>query len=195
MGDGSNGGCVGRGWAVGVVCVCLLLAGCSDGRSGKPVPPSSHPSDLALATTSAPPPPSPASQAEQDALAAYRGMWADWVAVAETSDYQNPRLAQYASGRALSVIYQAVYLNKNKGLVSRGEPVLSPKITAATPGVDPDRITIVDCVDTAHWLNYRADGQLENDVPGGRRSIQALLLPRNGTWKVDDLVVQAKGTC
>ncbi|WP_239341701.1 hypothetical protein [Frankia sp. CiP3] len=194
MGDRSNGGCVGRGWTVGVMYVCLLLAGCSDGRSALPVPPSAGPAERpALATTSAPP--SPASQAAQDALTAYRGMWADWVEIARTSDYQNPRLAQHASGRALSVIYQAVYLNKSKGLVSRGEPVLSPKLATPTSGADLDRITMVDCVDTAHWLNYRADGQLENDVPGGRRSIQALVLSQNGIWKVDDLVVQAKGTC
>ncbi len=185
---------------VGVLALlAALLAGCSnagDGDRASPVPtsPGTRPTGATPETLAASTP-SAADRARTDALTVYRGMWTDWVEIARTSDYQNPRLAQHASGRALSVIYQAVYLNKSKGLVSRGNPAFSPKITAAAPDADPDRITVVDCVDTTSWLNYRADGQLENDVPGGRRSVQALVLRQNDTWKVDDLVIQAKGTC
>ncbi|MCK9904195.1 hypothetical protein [Parafrankia elaeagni] len=136
-----------------------------------------------------------AQVAERDALAAYRGMWEDWIAIAATGDYQNPRLATHTSGPALSLIYRGVYANWRDGLVARGEPVLSPKVSAATPQENPDRITITDCVDSSNWLNYRTDGQLENDTPGGQRYVQALAVQRAGEWKIDQLVVQALGTC
>jgi hypothetical protein len=133
--------------------------------------------------------------AERDALAAYRGMWEDWIAMAATSDYQNPRLSQHTSGRALSLIYRGIYVNKRNGVVSRGRPILSPRVTAATPAGNPDRATIVDCADSTNWLNYRPDGQLQDRTPGGHRFIQSLAVKRNGGWKIDQLVVQAIGTC
>lgn len=181
-----------HGWSLGgTVALLALLAtsACADGTGdpAAPTPPAT-----------ARPAPSPASPsasltaaqvAERDALAAYRGMWEDWVAIAATGDYQNPRLATHASGPALSLIYRGVYANWRDGLVARGEPVLSPKTSAATPPGNSDRITITDCVDSSNWLNYRTDGQLENDTPGGRRFIQALAVQTAGEWKVDQLVV------
>ncbi|EFC83513.1 hypothetical protein FrEUN1fDRAFT_3412 [Parafrankia sp. EUN1f] len=137
----------------------------------------------------------PAEIAERDALTAYRGMWEDWIAIAATGDYQDPRLARHVSGEALSSIYKAVYANQRDGLVARGAPTYAGSVTAAEPAANPDRITIVDCSDGSSWLNYRADGQLEDNEPGGRHAIQALALKNSNTWKIDVLVIQEVGTC
>ncbi|MBL7489721.1 hypothetical protein I6A60_29325 [Frankia sp. AgB1.9] len=136
-----------------------------------------------------------AQQAGRDALGAYRGMWADWVAVAATSDYQDPRLAQHLSGAAFSMVYKAVYLNKSQGLVGRGQPTLSPRVTAATPADNPTRITVIDCTDDSQWLRYTLDGKPKDDTPGGRHLTEALLLQNAGVWKVDQLLIQEIGTC
>jgi hypothetical protein len=138
---------------------------------------------------------SPARVAERDALAGYHGMWEDWIAMAATGDYQNPRLSQHTSGRALSLIYRGVYANRRDGVVAKGRPVLTPHVTATSPPDNPDRITVLDCADTTNWLNYRPNGQLEDNIPGGRRRVQALVLKKGGVWKVDVLVVQPVGTC
>ncbi|KPM50423.1 hypothetical protein ACG83_40250 [Frankia sp. R43] len=173
----------------------LTTSACTGGSGDAPAP---------APPASAQPSPSPAGSAasltavqaaERDALAAYRGMWEDWVAIAATGDYQDPRLARHVSGEALSLIYKAVYANQRDGLVARGAPTYAGSVTAAEPAANPDRITIVDCSDGSNWLNYRADGQLEDNDPGGRHAVQALALKTSDTWKIDVLVIQELGTC
>ncbi|WP_131767955.1 hypothetical protein [Candidatus Protofrankia californiensis] len=137
----------------------------------------------------------PAQAAARDALTAYHGMWEDWIAMAATGDYQNPRLTQHASGEALSLIYRSVYANKRDGLVARGRPTFSGSISAAEPADNPGRITIKDCSDGSRWLNYTLDGKLHDTEPGGRHFVQALVVKKAGDWKVDVLVIQAIGTC
>jgi len=122
-------------------------------------------------------------------------MFEDWIAVAATSDYQNPRLTQHASGDAGLLIYKSVYLNHADGVVTKGSPVISPRVTAVGPVPERDRATIIDCIDTTNWLNYTQNGDLQDETPGGRRFVQALVLRTGETWKVDQLVVQALGTC
>jgi hypothetical protein len=136
-----------------------------------------------------------AQQAGRDALAAYRAMWTDWVAVAATSDYQNPRLIQHASGAASALIYKSVYLNKSHGVVTLGQPSFAPYVSAATPEENPNRVTIADCADDSKWLNYTTAGKLQDDVPGGRHFVQSLLLLESGIWKVDQLAIHPVGTC
>ncbi len=182
-----------HGWSLGgTVALLALLAtsACADGTSDAPASarPSPSPASPTASLTAA-------QVAERDALAAYRGMWEDWVAVAETSDYESPRMARHASGSALTLAYRAVYTNWQNGVVSKGSPGLNPRITAADPADRPERVTVVDCVDTTHWLNYKPDGSLQDDVPGGRSQSQALVLFRDDAWKVDQLVLQDKGTC
>jgi hypothetical protein len=138
---------------------------------------------------------SPAQLAERDALAAYHGMWEDWIAVAATSDYQNPRLTQHVSGKALSLLYRSVYVNKRDGVVARGRPTFSGKVSAAEPADNPDRVTVQDCSDGSRWLNYKPNGQLQDSSPGGRHFVQALVTKTSGVWKVNILVLQPVGTC
>jgi len=178
---------------VAVIAVAgLTLGGCGGGArdAQRPSPPTGGIS--AAVSTAATPTVAPVGAAT---LAAYRGMWEDWVALAATGDYQNPRLANHASGRALSLIYKAIYKDRAAGLHSEGRPVLSPKIVAMTPESSPDRATVSDCVDTSPWVSVRSTGERQADSPSGRHAVQALAVLGNGMWKVDQLVIQDLGTC
>jgi hypothetical protein len=196
MGGRSWRGLACRRLAGVAACAGIVLAGCGGGN-GNPVPASRTPT-ASLATAVRPSPTASlswAQVAERDALAAYRGMWEDWIAVAATSDYQNPMLTRHVSGEALSLIYRSVYANKRDGLVARGRPTFSGRVSAAEPAEDPDRVTVKDCSDGSRWLNYKLNGQLQNTTPGGRHSVQALVVKNTGTWKVNVLVIQPVGTC
>ena len=177
------------------VLATLCLAGCSarnpTAAVGK-VPRSSTTSGTRVTTTTAP---STASVVSGEALAAYRGMWADMVVAARTADYQDPILAQHASGAALSVLVQGLYSYKQQGLVGMGTPVTHPTITSLTPAADPTQANVSDCFDDTHWLAYKATGGLANNVPGGHRQVSAVVTDLDGIWKVTQLDTGAEGSC
>jgi hypothetical protein len=122
-------------------------------------------------------------------------MYADWVAAAATSNYQEPALSQHASGSTLSKITRALYVDKTEGTVGKGQPVIHPTAAQAIPAGDPTQVVVDDCFDDSNWLQYTTDGHLYNNVPGGRHKTQALVVKSAGSWKVDQLAVQAVGTC
>lgn len=150
-------------------------------------------------------PPAPASRGsvsgvdrvEQEALAAYRGMWQDFAAAGATSDWRSPMLGRYATGVALTNLSRGLYADHYNGLVSKGEPILNPRVVSVNPPQDPTRVVITDCGDSTHWLKYRAaNGRLVNDKPGGRRLINAIVeRASDGSWKVSDYGVHEIGTC
>lgn len=140
-------------------------------------------------------PRSPADQARAQALAAYRAMWSDMVAATATGNYQDPRLAQHTTGQAFSILYTGVFRNNQQGLVGKGQPVLHPRVSAISPVTAPTRVTVMDCTDDTNWLNYRRNGKIEDNVPGGRHRTEALVVRSGNIWKVSQLVVQAAGTC
>ncbi len=175
--------------------VALALTSCSSGTPSGSAPSTSTltaPSSSATPTT----PASPVDQAKQAALAAYRGMWQDFVVAGHTSDWQSPALGQYATGIALTNLSRGLYADHYNGLVTKGAPVLSPSVSAVDPANDPTKITITDCGDSTNWLKYRADNGQLDDTPGGRRLINAIVEKQSdGSWKVTDFGVHDVGTC
>ena len=124
---------VGRSRSVLIVALALV-AGCSVGTPPDVTAPSSAPV--------APPPqasPTPSSDelAGQEALAAYRGMWEDFVFAGTTSDWQSPDLGRHATGVALTNLSRGLYADSANGLVTRGEPVLSPEVSSVEPAGAP----------------------------------------------------------
>jgi hypothetical protein len=96
----------GRGVVV-VGCVtgmaAVALVACSAGAANAPALGTRQP--LTPAPTSAAALTSPVSvvdKAQQEALAAYRGMWQDFGAAGATSDWRSPTLGRYATGVALT---------------------------------------------------------------------------------------------
>jgi hypothetical protein len=171
----------------------VLLGGCSAGAvDPAPVPgPTSAPSAMPELPESA------ADRASREALAAYRGMWADFVAAGVTSDWQSDELGRHATGIALTNLSRGLYADSYNGLVTRGEPVLDPRVTSVEPADDPTTVRVTDCGDSSGWLKYRADtGARANDSPGGRRMITAVVERQSdGSWKVSDYAVRDLGSC
>jgi hypothetical protein len=181
----------GRFKAVLVVALAVV-AGCSVGT----------PPDTAPPSTSVPPPPqvSPAPSVDdlagQEALAAYRGMWEDFVTAGTTSDWRSPDLGRHATGVALTNLSRGLYADSANGLVTRGAPVLSPEVRSVEPAGAPTRVVVTDCGDSTNWLKYREDGSLATQSPGGRRLINAVVERQSdGSWKVSDYGVQELGSC
>jgi hypothetical protein len=174
--------------------VGLALTACNSGP----------PSATATTTSSAQPssaapttPASPADQAKQAALAAYTGMWQDFVVAGTTSDWQSASLGQHATGIALTNMTKSLFADHTNGLVTKGEPTFTPTVTSADPSEDPTKIVITDCSDGVHWLKYKAaNGQLANDTPGGRHLINAIVEKQSdGSWKVSEYGVHEAATC
>ncbi|MGP4083866.1 hypothetical protein [Streptomyces sp. KR55] len=115
----------------------------------------------------------------------------------ETSNWRSPRLTQYATGDALSAITRGLYADHKNGLVSKGRPKNSPKVTEVDPAKNPTTVMISDCGDSTHWLHYRAaTGKLADDEPGGYRAITAEVKAQaDGQWKVTRFAVEGIGSC
>jgi hypothetical protein len=176
----------------------LLATACSSSgpEDARPIAPhltSSTPPPVAPSSTKPP----AAAKARAEALAAYRGMWSDFVDAGHTSDWRSPRLAHHATGVALTNLTRGLYADHYNGLVTQGAPTLAPTVTSSEPAANPKKIVISDCGDSTHWLKYRADnGQLADREPGGRQAINAIVEKQSdGYWKVSDFGVHDVGTC
>lgn len=175
---------------VGLVTVsALLAAGCSSDK------PKSAPTSLAPASSSAAPSLEPSAAAARDALVAYRGMWSSFVEAAKTSDAESPELRKYASDQALRLIASGLYTDRDQGKVTKGDLVLSPKVTQVKPTKAPTEVTVLDCVDSTKWLEYKASGGLWDDKPGGKHRTTATVKRSDGTWKVSSFILEDSGTC
>jgi hypothetical protein len=128
-------------------------------------------------------------------MSAYKAMWNDMAAAAKTANYQDPVLANHASGAALSTLVRGLYDYQRRGLVIMGTLVTHPHLTALSPPADATSATVIDCIDDTHWLVYKKTGGLENHVPGGHRKVTASLAQRSGIWKVTVLNSGAEGSC
>jgi hypothetical protein len=178
-----------RGWSWWVLAGCisgLALTSCGGSTSGTP-PTTSR---AAVSTTA----PSPADASDQ-VLSAYRGMWADLVTAAATSDFQSPLLPRHATGAALSLLVQGLARDQLHDIVTRGVTLHHPRVTALTPGGDPTRATVSDCFDDTRWIEYTTSGDKAKNSPGGRRTTTADLVRSSGGWKVSQITIGATGTC
>jgi hypothetical protein len=122
-------------------------------------------------------------------------MWRDMAAAGRTANYQDPRLAPYASGEALATLVRGLYSYKRSGWVIKGTPVTHPRVTSLTPAGDPRQATVRDCFDDTHWLVYKATGGLADSTPGGHRRVAAVLQKADGMWKVTQLHTGPEGSC
>ncbi|WP_231500204.1 hypothetical protein [Saccharothrix sp. NRRL B-16314] len=185
-----------RSWGgravIGVVNL-VVLAACSAGSTVGSTSGAPNPSAAGSPST----PQSPDEAVKQDALAAYLGMWKDFVDAGTTSDWQSPKLGQHATGIALTNLTRGLYADHSNGLVTKGQPALNPMVSTVEPAGDPKKIIVSDCGDSTAWLKYRADGnQVADDKPGGRQKINAVVEKQaDGSWKVSDFGVHGVGTC
>jgi len=169
-----------------------VAAGCGEKETGAEDPPVTPTLSLpASATPSA----DPVAAGSQGALAAYRDMWDAFVEASNNGDVAPPSLATYTSGRALTKLNDGLVLNRSRGQNTKGKPTLAPKVTAIVPVAAPTSVTIADCFDDSRWLLYKSNGQLVDDVPGGRRQTIAKVEKAGEVWKVTTLALQGTGSC
>lgn len=179
------------------VTTVLIVAACNSAPSstsaGTTKPTGVAPTPSSSAPTS---PASPADVAKQQALAAYSGMWTAMTQAGLTSNYQSPKVAQYAAGDALSEIDRSLYTDHLNGVVTKGQPTINPHVTSVSPAANPTTLMISDCGNDSAWLKYKTNGQLQDNTPGGRRSITAEAQKQpDGSWKVIAFAVEGVGTC
>jgi hypothetical protein len=178
----------------GVLVVAVLLAGCSsETRTPTAATTTTQPpgASTTAPTVAGPPTTSSRSAAEAAVLAAYRAYWTDVIAVGKTSNWQSPRLADNATGRALAQARATFHTLKARGLVALGTvdlraKVLSIKATAAT---------LYDCNSTSNFLAYDAKTGALRDKSSGRRNGKTVTLRlQDGAWKVANVVTEV-GRC
>lgn len=173
--------------AKGVVAVAttvLLVSGCSKRTSSRRLPAS--PATAGVSTA-----PSPSSVGDKEALAAYRAMMGDLVAVSRNPDENDARLRSHASANALALLRYMMKQDREKNVVAKGHVRVDPTILKSSAS----QVVLRDCADDSDWLLYSRDGKLENNVPGGRRRIDATLEKRDGGWRVERLYFDEVGTC
>jgi hypothetical protein len=123
-------------------------------------------------------------------------MWAAFVDAAKTSDPDAPSLRTYAADNALKLIVSSLYADRDQGKVAKGEVALDPKIKELKPAGSPTTATLVDCVDSTKWLEYKASGGLWDDKPGGKHRTTATVTKQaDGTWKASAFTLEGSGTC
>jgi hypothetical protein len=171
--------------APAIAAAAIGLAACGSSGAGAPT-------TTAMPTTTTP---ETAAQASTAALAAYRGMWGDLVSAARTSDYRSPTLGDHTTGQALTLFVQGLARDQLHGIVTDGHVTLDPVVGSTAPSADPTRVTVTDCVDDSHWVEYTTSGGRAANPAGGRRRTTAVVARRPGAWKVTQLTVGAVGSC
>lgn len=176
------------------VAVVVLAAGCAADRSGV-----GHSTPQSSATrapaASSPAPATPKKSRRAQALAAYRGMWSDFVAAGRTSNADDPALRRHTSGRALELIRSGLRSDRKDGVVSRGHLRLDPQVVKVKPKKHPVKIWIRDCADASRWLTYTRSGKRTKGGSAGRHHVEALARLKKDTWKVTAFFVEKVGTC
>jgi hypothetical protein len=123
-------------------------------------------------------------------------MWKTYAQASHTSDWQAPYLSQYAAGDALQFLSRDLYADHYNGLVSKGDPVNSPRVTSVSPEDGPTSVMIDDCLDDRHWLRYRTDGSLLDNTPGAlHRVLAEVRLHTDGKWRVTRFGIGDPGSC
>ena len=174
-----------------------LLAGCThDDKT-----PTTLPTSAAPASASASPSASPSAaaetpdQAKQHAIDAYLGFQRAFEKASAAGNPDDPDLARYAAGAALTLYTNGLKGNKEQGLLSRGQTIFHPKIASLSPPDAPTKASVQDCMDTSKTERYKADGSPFKDSPGGLRLVLASLDRIDGEWKVTGIGIRDVGTC
>lgn len=175
----------------------VLVAGCGHdtARRSAQSPPRLSASSTPSSSPSSSPSRSPVDAAREDALTAYRNMWAAFVRASHTSNPDAPALRRYARRQALHLIVSGLYTARDQDLVGKGTVRMRPRVTGVQPPQAPRRVSVTDCVDDSKWLTYHKNGGLLDAQPGGRHRTTAVVINTTTGWKVDSFVLKDTHTC
>ncbi len=118
---------------------------------------------------------------------AWNAFWSDWVEVSKTADYDAPRLAEHATGKALRGLRLQLLSYRKRGLVARGTPV---RTRTRVTGIRGGAARVSECLDSNHWLAHDArTGQVRGGPNGKTNQVEAALRLGGGRWKVSELTI------
>jgi hypothetical protein len=86
---------------------------------------------------------------------------------------------------------QGLKSSQDEKIVSKGAPRLEPQVISATS----DEVAVRDCLDDTHWLEYKLNGELKDNVPGGHHRTDATVRRSGGVWKVSYFYMREVGSC
>ncbi|MFC4469225.1 hypothetical protein ACFPH6_32710 [Streptomyces xiangluensis] len=170
-----------------------VTAGCSSSDGG----------DNAPATPTKPSPSSTLSaeeaQARKDVIAAYQRMTDEQVTAYAKASLRGSKITQYATGKALRDVKDAVFVNLQNGIVFKGEPT----VTASDDDVDlnldgtPQRATLNLCFDMNTWepVNKTTGKSVAPPKQVKRYTVTAHLQNQGDRWQVADETADKEETC
>lgn len=182
----------GTAGAVALLAATALLAGCSSSDDTKTAS-SASPSS----TASASPSPDPSQEAKDAILAVYQGMWKETAKIYGSGSFKGTELTKYAGDKALAKVRVAAIYYQDNDLVVKGEPKLSPKVTALSLGTDPKTATVVDCVDSTNFVPENKKTGKKSELEGdNRRHTQTSKVQWTGKqWLIIDSTIDKDSTC
>lgn len=149
--------------AVSAALAVLLIACASPGEGARPTP-SPTPSST-LKETIGP---------EEQAIAAYEGLWDTIVEASREPSADHPDLDRYAAGEAAEVARLGLRGVVDGGQPFQGDVVHDIEVLSADSDTEPKRIELRDCMDGADWkvaeeiesadTNIRVDATVERDA-------------------------------
>lgn len=180
------------------VLIAVVMSGCTGSDTPAPdLSPTTSGSSSAPGATSARSSSAADPATEQAVLTAYRGYWAQRVkAQAAPSEGVPTALATYAVDKAAADVASSLVLFTQQGIEIRGEPVLSPAVTAVTSG-NPATASIRDCVDSTNWTPVFADTGASALPPGQptRVIVESTASTYAGRWVIRTSTVFRDRTC
>ncbi|MDP3713795.1 MAG: hypothetical protein Q8R60_15070 [Mycobacteriales bacterium] len=180
-------GCRAAPRLIAAVALALLLTACSDADGIETsVPPTGTPSGTAIADPSS----EPLSQAavEREVTDRYVSFQRIVAETGATSDADDPRLAEYATGAVLENLRGKFAVRQQAGTRLYGVPI--PHVQSVS--VSGDRATLLDCLDnSATGLLDRTGKKLS--VGRERQETTATLVRVGDAWKVSEITTIAGG--
>jgi hypothetical protein len=162
----------------------LGTAACSSGDKPK--------AELATSTTTASTAPTTQTSAPvpgEEAVAAYRGFWQDFIAAGDPMNPEDPRLGTHATGDQLAAVRKSFLAAKAAGNVIRGTLDLAPK----TVTVEATTVVVRDCYGDATGLYSAATGARQDKETPGRQLVTATVVLADGVWKVSAIKHEGDG--
>ncbi|MFE9687535.1 hypothetical protein [Streptomyces sp. NPDC006285] len=162
-----------------------VTAGCSSTNSKDDNSPPAPPLLSASATLSA-----EEIRARKDVITAYRAMNDAQIAAYAKASLKDSRITQYATGKALRDVKDAVFVNVQNDIVFTG----APKVTALEEDVDlnlggtPKRATLNLCFDMNTWvpINKTTGKSVAAPARAKRYTVTAHLQNRADRWQVTE---------
>lgn len=156
--------------------------------------PSERPSSSAAVESA--PAPEDITDPEEAAIAAYLRYRQAFAEASAIPDPDHPELTAAATDQALESTQEAVQRLVDEGLRTEGAPVPDVEVKESSLAADPVQVVVVDCSDSTPWTVLVADtDDPAPDEEYGRRSIDAMVELRDGTWLVTEVVVRSIGSC